>query len=291
LAPIGMPNSIKAMYSISPELMDIEIKDSRTPYWNIDKKPDTVQYFAEWNGQKIQIPEAQLIHINQNKVDIEPDDYLWGNSPLQALQVPIQNIRAAYEARNVLIENRGALGILSNGGTDSLGSTLPMDPKEKEKLQNEFKKYGMKKKQFQVIITNLNLRWQQMTIDADKLKLFEEVIEDTVKICDVYGVPFELLGNQKGVTFENKKTAEKQFYQNTIIPEAMEWVDSLNAKFETMNKSWEIQASFNHLPVFQDDLKDRGTSLLTTVNALSKAFMDGAITIEQYKEELIKFGI
>jgi len=291
LKPIGMPNSTKAMYTISSELMDIEIKDTKTPYFKIDKQPDTVKYYANWNGTKIEIPSTDLIHLNKNKVDITPTDYLWGNSPLAALNVNVQNIRAAYEARNVIIANRGALGILSNGGTDSLGSTLPMDMNEKTKLQNEFKKYGLSKNQWQVIITNLNLKWQQMSIDADKLKLFEECREDTIKICDVYGVPFELLGNQQGVTFENKKTAERQFYQNTIIPEAQEWVSSLNDTFQTDSKSWEITATFGHLPVFADDMKERGISMQTTINALSKAYADGALTIEQYKNELLKYGI
>jgi hypothetical protein len=76
-----------------------------------------------------------------------------------------------------------------------------------------------------------------MAQDVDKLRLFEEVKADTEVLCDAFGVPFELLANQKGTTFENRRMAEKWLYVNTIIPEATEWVGALNRRFETMDKS------------------------------------------------------
>ncbi len=48
---------------------------------------------------------------------------------------------------------------------------------------------------------------------------------------------------------------------------------------------------FSHLSVFQEDAKKRGEALTAITTALSKAFMDGAISIEEYKEELIKHGL
>jgi HK97 family phage portal protein len=203
----------------------------------------------------------------------------------------VQNIRAAYEARNVLIENRGALGILTNNSTDGIGSTLPLDESEKKKVQDEWKKYGIQKNQFQAIITSLNLKWQQISTDANKLQLFEETKADQEQICDAYGVPFELFANQKGVTFDNKKQARREFYENTIIPEAEEWIDALNRYFETYNKSWEIKGSFDHLSVFQENQKERAQSITLLTNALSKAFADGALTLEEYKSELRKLRI
>jgi len=291
LSPVGFKNNIKGMFTLPPYMCDIDEKE-RKPFWMNPAWPQNVKYFVNWDGQRIELHNDEIIHINNSNVNIKPDNVFWGQSPMVSLQGCISNIRAAYEARNVLIENRGALGILSNSGTDGIGASLPLDPKEKENVQKTWKNgYGLMKNKNQIIITSLPLKWQQMSIDADKLGLFEEVKLDTEKVCDVYGVPFELLANQKGTTFENQKQAEKRFYTNTVIPESDEWVAGLNRFFETMDKSWELKASFNHLDIFRDNEKDRAQSITVLINGLSKAYADGAITLDEYKAEMKKLNI
>jgi len=48
---------------------------------------------------------------------------------------------------------------------------------------------------------------------------------------------------------------------------------------------------YMHLPIFQEDLKTRGDAMTSVFNAMSKAMVDGALTIEEYKKEVRKFGI
>ena len=99
----------------------------------------------------------------------------------------------------------------------------------------------------------------------------------------------DLFVKQIGSTFENQKQAEKSAYVNTIIPEANEWIGAFNRKYRNGAKTSLIM-DYLHLPIFQEDLKARGESLGATVNALSKALTDGAITLEQYQTELQKYG-
>lgn len=288
LKGVGMP--VSAMFTLPPLFVDID-EMGRQPYWLERDFPEAVKYHIEWNGQRMALNTDDICHINNAKVKLLADDVYWGESTMKSLQAPISNIRAAYEARNVLIENRGALGILSNNSADGMGATMPLDGDEKTALQNDFKKYGVTKKQWQIIITSLNLKWQQMSIDADKLKLFEEVKADTEQICDAYGVPFELLSNQKGTTFENRKNAEKTFYTGTIIPEAEEWAGAINRKWDTEGKSWEVRATFEHLDIFSDNQRERAQSIAVLINGLSKALADGAITLDQYQKEMQKLKI
>jgi len=290
LTPVGMPNSVKGMFTIPPQMVQVRLID-KAPYFQQTSFNELNKITYTWQGKEVAFDPKSIIHINKAKANVTDTDWVLGESPMTALQAPIRNIRAAYEARNVLIENRGALGILSNAGTDGTGSMMPMQEEEKEELQKSFSRYGMTKKQWQVIITNLSLKWQQMAIDADKLKLFEETREDFVKICDGYGVNYELFGSQKGVTFANKLQAEKNTYQDTIIPEANEWIDALNRRFETANKTWFIQGSFDHLPLLQEDLKDRATTINTLVKALNEAVSGGLMTLEQAQAELKRLGV
>jgi HK97 family phage portal protein len=288
LVPLGT-QTITGLFTLPPNMVTIKILESK-PYWLFSTMPDKIAYMTTFNGAQHVLEQGTYIHLNDNNATINEANYLSGISKLNALNMPIQNIRAAYEARNVLIEKRGALGILSNAATDEFGNA-PFDDDEKIALQKELEKYGLTKDQWQIILTGLNLKWQQMAIDADKLKLFEETREDTVKICDSYGVPYELLGSQKGTTFRNKEHAELQLYQDTIVPEAVEWIIGMNRLFKTENRSWIIKGSYDHLPIFKEDMRLNAEVLDKIVTALSKALADGAIEIELYTSIVEQFNI
>lgn len=277
-----------ALFTLNPNCVDIEYGSEDVPFYMQSSLPSNIRYKATFGGGTKDITE-NVIHINNSNIDPDSGNWLDGVSPLQSLSEPIANIRASYEARNVIISNRGALGILSNGSVDGMGSILPMDPKEKEALQTALKGYGLSKNQHQFIVTNLNLKWQQMAVDSDKLQLHEENKAAFNTICDVLGVNYEIFANDN--TFENKKAAERATYQNTIIPEAHEWCDALNRKLETNKKSWHIECSFDHLPIFAENLKDRAATLVQLTTALDKAFQSGIITSQDYKNELTKFKI
>jgi hypothetical protein len=299
LYPVGMPSSLKGMFTINPEIVRIKENLTIPPFL---KTASDARYSYIWNNQQREFDQDAILHMNranvsncstisqqETKVDGFQRSYYWGMPTLASLQGPVKNIRAAYEARNVLIENRGALGILTNRASDGIGATMPLNPKDKKELHDEYRKYGLTKAQYQIIITSLSLDWKQMAIDADKLKLLEECKADTEILCLGFGVPYDMIA--QGVTFDNKLRAERQLYQNTIIPEAQEWVDGLNRKLNTADKSWTIHMTYDHLPVFQENQKERAGALMQLTAALDKALMAGAITVDQYKAELQKFGI
>lgn len=288
LTPYAQSTNIIGLFTLNPLFMDIK-EDNVNPFWLEKEYNTSIKYTATWGGRIYTINPDDIIHINNCKANTKQGDVFCGESTMRSLLAPIANIRAAYEARNELIVNRGAIGILSNDGTDIAGA-LPLDDKEKSKLQSEYQnRYGLTKDKFKLIITSLKLRWQQMSIDVDKMKLFDEVKADMEQLCDGYGVPFELFANQKGTTFENQKNAEKRFYTNTIIPEANEWVGAINRRFK--DKPWEVIVKYDHLDVFSDDLKNRAQALTLMINALSRAFQDQVITMEEYRFELSKLKI
>lgn len=282
------------MFTLPPNLVDIEKVGGTllSPFYLYKTLPEAIVYsYRHYDGKKYELKKPSLLHLNSGSVKtIDNLSHLKGQSKIDPLQAPLENILAAYEARNVLIVNRGAIGILSNSAKDGIGGVAPLDIKEKEKVQREFSKYGLTKSQWQVIITNLSLNWQQMAIDVDKLRLFEETKEDTLKICDEYGVPFEMLSSDKGTTFANKREAQVQFYRDTVIPETNVRIAGINKAFFA-DKDYQLAATFEHLPIFSEELKDRARSLMLVCNALSRAFEQNILSIEEYRKELKKFGI
>jgi hypothetical protein len=59
------------------------------------------------------------------------------SSRIEALKYPLSNLKASYHKRNVLLENIGAIGILSAKNSD-IGGAIPMTPEEKKEIQRDW---------------------------------------------------------------------------------------------------------------------------------------------------------
>ena len=284
LQPVGMSNTYAGMFALDPSKVTIKYKSDNLPF--LESTSEAVEYWHDLgNNQKIKLEKANIIHLNDNRVTPDKDnsgDFLKGTSKIKSLQAPLQNIREAYKKRNIILKM--PIGIFSGNSTDATSYSVPLDPEEKEKAQTALRNHGALP-----IFTNLGLAYNDMSINANNMGLFEEVREDTAKICDMFGIPYEVLASQKGVTFANLKEAKKQMYEESIIPDAVEKLEALNDK--AASKSWEIKGDYSYLPVFAEDQRQKAVSLNQMVTALSKALTDEAITIEQYQNELKKFGI
>jgi len=234
LFPVGFTwNNSKALFSLPPNLITKEYNNTQ-PFWIWPQEPQGITYTYELDGVKYSIDNSQILHMNDNNVTVKEangTNVLNGESKLKGLRSALKNIKMAYESRGVILKYRGALGILSNQSTDGVGAGLPLEEKEIKDIQEKYNQYGGLEGQFQAIITSANLRWQQMSVDPNKLGLFQETEEDFNKILDAFGVPSEMFTRQKGATFENQNQARKSIYENTIVPEANEWCMGLNTKF------------------------------------------------------------
>ncbi len=294
LTPVGFKPDImrvKALFTLPKNIVKCEY-DSKIPFFlHVVSPPIKYQIKVDTDWKPFE--SANIIHFNDNRVSLKSatdKNLLNGESKLQPNRVVVNNMKAAYESRGVILKKRGANGAWVTKSKDGLGAVLPMQQDEKDELQGKMTNYGTMADQDQDIITNADLAWvQRGTNNPKNLGLFEEIQAGFNKLLDTFGVPKELFVTDAGSTYENQKTAEKGLYIRTIMPEANEWIGGLSSEFLTGDTT--VVAEYFHLPIFQEDLKQRGDSLTSMVNALSKALADQAITIDQYKEELLKFGI
>lgn len=285
----GLPfKSVRSMYTLPFYMVCTKTPDDK-PFFMYDTP--VIEYSFKWKNKEYPLDQSAMIQFNDNRVDMKPDNWVTGQSKIEPLKGVLNNIIAAYESRNVLIESRGALGILSNATSDVAGA-VTMSPEQKQTLQDEWRQYGLLKRLWHIIISNHNLKWTQISVDdPSKLGLFEEIEQSFQRICDAYGVDRDMFGNVKGATFENKRQGERSTWNNTIIPECLEWVDGLNDTFNTGSESWKIVAKFVNIDALNENLKERGVAFKQMVDGLHLALADQAITIEDYQKELSKFNI
>jgi phage portal protein BeeE len=209
-----------------------------------------------------------------------------GQSKIKPLTQALENIKTSYEARGIILGN-SPMGLLSSGAKDADGIKA-LSNAEKEQVQKAMQKYGMTKEKYHFLITAQPLLWQAMTTTVTDSH-FKEVNEDLRTVCNAYSFPPDLL--VAGTTYENTKEAKKQLYQDSIIPEMTDFLQGLSSALLLPDSGLELYADFSHIACLQTDNKLRADMFNSMVTAYSKAFADGAITIEQYTEALTQIGM
>jgi HK97 family phage portal protein len=169
-------------------------------------------------------------------------------SRIETLKYPLSNIKASYHKRNVLLENIGAIGILSAQQND-MGGAIPMTPEEK----NDIRKDWYNRQKDELIITEANVNWQPMSYPTKDLMLFEELTEDKLAIIDAFGLNYNLFSSVNGATFSNVKDSIRMVYTDTIIPETQSMYDSIIKQFGMDVEGYRLYAEFDHLPILQHD--------------------------------------
>jgi hypothetical protein len=203
-------------------------------------------------------------------------------SRIDALKYPLSNIKASYHKRNVLLENIGAIGILSAQKSD-IGGSIPMTPEEKRDIQKDW--YNRSKDE--LIITESNIDWKPMSYPTKDLMLFEELNADKIALVDAYGLNMNLFSSEKGSTFTNVRDSIRMVYTDTIIPETQQMYDSMCHQFGLADQGYKIKADFSHLPILSDDEEKNASTLNTRADAVQKIINAGVDLNDDEKRELL----
>ena len=234
----------------------LEMKLTGKLYKQIEESGIIDSYKLEVNGKSEDYTAEEIIHF----ANYGGSDGIKGQSVLKTLRFPVTNTYKSYEARNVLIAKRGAIGILSNSSGDETGS-IPLKPKEKEELQEKFdSKYGLQEDQSQVIVTNGSLKWQAMNFDVEELALHLEETQNFRILVDAFGLNMNIFSDEKGATFENQKEGQRSAYESTIIPQAESWLEKLSKAILTeqdIKSGLRLWPDFTHLPCLQANQKEK----------------------------------
>ena len=203
------------------------------------------------------------------------------SSRIQSLKYPLSNIRAAYHKRNVLLENIGAIGILSARNSD-MGGAIPMDPDEKKAIQKSW----YRRQKDEVIITESDVQWNPMSYPTKDLMLFEEMTSDKLAIIDAYGLNPYLFSQEQGATFSNVREGVRMAYTDTIIPETIQMYNTISHQLGLNEEGLILVPDFSHIPVMQPDEKLKAETMNLRADAIKKIIESGVDLSEDEIREL-----
>jgi len=202
------------------------------------------------------------------------------SSRIESLRYPLSNIKAQYHKRNVLLENIGAIGILSAKNSD-IGGSIPMTPEEKTDIQKSW----FRRSKDEVIITESDVTWNPMSYPTKDLMLFEELTSDKIALIDQYGLNVNIFSSEKGSTFSNVRDSIKMVYTDTIIPEVQQMYDSMAHQFGLTDEGISIYADFSHIPSLQVDEVSKSDSMNKRADVVKKVIESGVnLSPEEVKE-------
>ena len=251
--------------------------------------PAKLNAVPTWGVEDVMHQKEPNLKYTNNNTDLVRN-LLEGMSPLETLSEPISNIKKAYEAQNVILNKRGALGILTpKNSKDSIGA-VTLKPKDKQDLQDQFQNYGLGKEQWQYILSNVEMIWQPMSLPIRELMLFEGIESSMIAICNSLNFPILLMNYLKGSTFANLNEVKKSLYQDNVIPEANSFMQAFNNFIGTKDMGVVLEADYSHIPVLQNDLKSEAEKDQITVNTISviqSEIFEGKIKLEQGLNKLM----
>ena len=239
------------------------------------------------------IKEFQFWYDSKKYDTIEVPDMIYLNTPdginllnpinrIDTLKYPLSNIMASYNKRNVILENMGAIGILSSKKSD-MGGALPMTPEEREEIQADW----LRRSKDKLVMTEADVNWTPMSYPTKDLMLFEELTEDKMAIIDAYGLSYYLFSQANGATFTNVKEGMRMSYQDTIIPETEQMYATISQQLGLINEGLYIKPDFSHIAVLQDDKAAEASAMNLRADAVNKIIAAGIELDDDEKRSLL----
>lgn len=258
-----------SLWNISPSYIQPKLTGKLFDQITMEGIIESYQY--QMNGiYKTFLPE-EILHSKINDLD----NPIIGVSPISSLKYPVTNILSAYEYRNVIMNEKGALGILSNNSKDAMGA-IPLSSDERKRLEDSYtNQYGISEGKSKVILTEASLNWTPMSYPTKDMMLFEEIDANMITIIDSFGLNVNMFSS-KSATFENVKQSIVQAYQDTIIPEADQFTQNLS-KFLKLPDNQRIVASFEHINILKENKLNGMKSIQTVIDSLKNAVEAGLL--------------
>lgn len=213
------------------------------------------------------------------------DDTVRGKSPLISSERNINNLLAVYSARyNVYANNGNAMILTRKTGPQDIAEQI--NPITRQDMLDDINaKEGIVGRKNFIGISSIPLEAIETLGKIKDLEPFEETFADTIAIGAIYGVDKELLPKKDSTTFTNKEAAEKQLWQNVILPYAQDMAVTLTKAF-WLPAEWEFRAITDHVDILKQDEKTYQEAQGFKIDNLNKLLTAGIITPDQYATEM-----
>ncbi len=163
--PSGFRDRPSALWVLPPWTLQFRPKNL-TAFFNLTEDNPRNEIIFSWAGYSEVLDPKDLIFIPDNTNTFNELTWL-PHSRIMSMQQPITLLLSILEANNTLVNNKGALGIISNE-TQVNGTSVPWLPGQKEQVQEQYQRgYGLTRHKWQMPITEASLKYTPDAFDVN----------------------------------------------------------------------------------------------------------------------------
>lgn len=265
--------------NLLPKMVKLERSGNYVKQVNLN---DVIKYYKLVDGEGKVLERFKPDEIIHLKI-YNPNDPLYGLSPLNSLHMPLSNIRSARGYINADYTKKGAHGILAAESVKDGAGQLPYEEEDRIALEKQYSQmtHGSSDGQSTVVISPKPVKWLSIS-SAIKDHLILEVMSTEYKaLIDAFGLNESLFGFEKQSTFSNQENGERQAYQNHIIPLSETLSYALTDKMDLINKfGVYVELDYSHVDCMRENAKESAETLKVKTESLEKLLASG-IALEE----------
>ena len=158
------------------------------------------------------------IDLGENEILVTSETFrISGRSDRQILISKLEYLNSLSNSDWSLVENYGAMGIISPDGKGVTGDSSTFNPAERKEIQDDYQNnYGLKFGKWKMIISKSALRYQKIDLPIKDLELVTKRKQAILDICAYLNFPKELHPYFENSKYKNLEEAEIQCYTNCI---------------------------------------------------------------------------
>lgn len=268
-----------SMWNIPPYMVDIT--ETNKLFYQTDLGGILSKVVLNYRGVRSELQIKDLILFKDFIPSME--SLVFPETRILSLRMPINNIIGAYESRNQLINYAGAQGLFSPGS--DVNGPIPLKEDAKLQLQKDFMRYGIRKDQWKYIFSPTTLTWQQVGRPTKDLMLFEEIVDDIMRLCDGFNHPYRLMAHEaNSLGGADLKVHTSNLYQDAIIPDAESIYEVWNRAFKADENNCIIEKDFNHIDALQEDKLFNAKAQREQNESCKTMFFNNLITYNRWLE-------
>ena len=274
-AGLSKPNQMFVFPSQYMQIVPVQMDDGEATYSGDFRLNAVDKYKFSYNNNTINVDSKNILHKRNLNLEFADGKFLFGMSPILSSKFPINSLLANYEAKIAIIQNKGAMGILSSENAE-----MPITKAQKEEVYTDYyNKFGLSSNQHQLLITSSPLKYQQMVMPIKDLQLNENNMADYRSVCRSLNFPSYILGDTAGSTYSNMKEAVSWLWEDNLIPQ----VDDFFSDFSNfITKFWGenlvVVPDYSNVSAIQKDL-------VVLNNVLKSQMERGVITPNEWRKK------
>jgi HK97 family phage portal protein len=192
-----------------------------------------LNYGPLWNFTKQEILQDKYFNPQWNTTG----NQLYGQSPLMAAARNLTRSNEAKTAAVASFQNGGPAGVLfmNDERFDPISGS-----QQAQALKRAVSEKGGAANFNSIAVSGYKVDWKQIGLSPVELDIIESEKWDMKALCNIYGVPAQLLNDSENKTYNNQREGEKALTLRCALPLLISMRDNINRK---LHSDWGYRGS------------------------------------------------